>query len=394
MHRNAAGALIVVLALVLSRLPGDAQAPLRIGASISLTGTYASLGQMMKRGYDVCLKDVNAKGGALGRKVELVSYDDRSDPGTGVKLYEKLITEDKVDGVIGPYSSAITEAVANVTEKYKKVMLTPLGATSSIFKKGRRYVIGVITPSEAYLEGLIDIAARRGAKTAAFIYEDTLFPKSSVRDPGAAVDIAKKKGLQVTFVEAYPKGTTDFAALITKLKAAGPDVFGAATYFDDAVALTRQMKELNFSPKAYGVTVGGDLPKFYELLKQNAEYVYGPSQWETGLPYPGEKEFVEAFRQQFKEDPSYHAASSYSGCQIYVDAVRRAGSIDADRVREVLLKLETRTTLGDFKVDQDGLQIAHKMVTFQWQDGKKIIVWPDELASGKPRYPTPAWTQR
>src|SRR4029077_20047068 len=146
-------------------LPAGAQTPIRIGASLSLTGTYAKPGTYQKEGYDVCAEEVNAKGGLLGRKVEFVLYDDQSMPATGVKLYEKLITEDKVDAVMGPYSSAVSEAVANVTEKYRKVMVAPLAATTSIFKKGRKYIFMIVSPAEVYLEGLIDMAAKRGLKT-------------------------------------------------------------------------------------------------------------------------------------------------------------------------------------------------------------------------------------
>ena len=239
--------------------PAPAQAPIKIGASLSVTGTYAQPGTYQKEGYELCADHVNAKGGLLGRRIEFVFYDDQSTPATGVRLYEKLITEDKVDAVMGPYSSPITEAVANVSEKYQKVMVSPLAATTSIFKKGRKYIFMVISPAEGYLEGLIDLAAKRGLKTVAVLNEDTLFTKASAT---GVVELAKKKGMQVVFQEAYPKGNTDFSAMLTKVKAANPDVIAASTYFDDAVAITRQMKELNVSAKMYGVTVGGDLPKF------------------------------------------------------------------------------------------------------------------------------------
>ena len=391
MTRKAFGALVVAAAVLATGVVADAQGPIRIGGSLSLTGTYAKLGTYQNEGYKLCLKHMNDKGGLLGRKLDLVVYDDQSMPATGVRLYEKLITEDKVDAVIGPYSSPITEAVANVTEKYKKVMVTPLAATTSIFKKGRKHIFMVISPAEVYLEGLIDTAARRGLQTVAVVNEDTLFSKAAA---AGAVDLAKKKGMQVVFQEAYPKGHTDFSALLTKVRAANPDVIAAATYFDDAVALTRQMRELNVNPKLYGVTVGGDLPEFYDLLKHNADYIYGATQWEPTLPYPGNKEFFEAYKKEFNREPVYHSAAGYAGCVIYTEAVKRAGTLDSDKVREQLLKMELRTAFGDYKVDQDGFQLAHKMVTFQWQDGKKVTVWPDDLAQGKVRFPTPPWNQR
>src|SRR6267143_5930516 len=393
MRLTARLALVVgVVIVAASILPLEAQQPpIRIGASLSLTGSYAKLGSNQHEGYKLCERDLNAKGGVLGRKVEIVVYDDQSAPPTAVRLYEKLITEDKVDGVMGPYSSPVTEAAANVTEKYKKVMVSPLAATTSIFRKGRKYIFMVISPAEGYLEGLVDIAAKRGLKTVAVVNEDTLFSKAAA---SGAVELAKKKGLQVVFTEAYPKGNTDFSALLTKIKSTNPDVIAAATYFDDAVALTRQMRELNVNPKMYGVTVGGDLPEFYDLLKQNAEYIYGATQWEHTLPYPGNHEYFEAYKKEFSHEPSYHSTAGYAGCLIYAEAAKRANSLDADKVREQLLKLEMRTPFGDYKVEADGFQVAHRMVTFQWQKEKKVTVWPDELAQGKPQFPTPPWTSR
>ncbi len=261
----------------------------------------------------------------------------------------------------------------------------------------------VNSPSEVYLEGFIDMAAKRGLKTVALIHEDTLFPKAAAQ---GALELAKKRGLSVVLVEALPKGTTDFSAILTKVRVANPDVLAAAV--EDAVAITRQLRELNVNPKMFAVTVGVDLPQFYQLLGRGAEFVYGPSQWEAELvtlragglipiarQYPGAREFVESHRKEFPgAEISYHSANGYGGCQVLMEAIRRAGSLDSEKVRDAILKLDLNTVFGAFKVDPDGFQIAHKMVLFQWQDGKKVIVWPDELAPGKPRFPTPPWSQR
>ena len=185
--------LIVTLvsALLATPLAGEAQPPIRIGASLSLTGIGAVGGQAMHRGYQLCVKHMNEKGGVLGRKLELVLYDDGLDPATAVRLYEKLITQDKVDLVLGPISSPITDAVANVTEKHRMPMMT-IAPTTALFKKGRKFVFMVAPPAEAYFEGLIDLAAKKGLKTVAVINEDTIFPKAAVQ---GAMELAKKKGL-------------------------------------------------------------------------------------------------------------------------------------------------------------------------------------------------------
>jgi branched-chain amino acid transport system substrate-binding protein len=390
MRRGCALALAAVL-VALAAPPAAGQAPIRIGASLSLTGSYAKLGAYQREGYALCEQHLNDGGGLLGRPVAFVLYDDQSSPATGVRLYERLITEDRVDAVMGPYSSPITEAVAGVTEKYRKVMVSPLAATTSIFRKGRRYVFMVISPAEVYLEGLVDLAVRRGLATVAIVNEDTLFAKSAA---AGAAELARRRGLRVVLHEAYPKGHADFSALLVKVKARRPDILAAATYFDDAVALARQMRELDVNPKMFGVTVGGDLPEFQAVLGPAAEFVYGASQWEPTLSYPGQREFVETYKSRFRREPVYHAAAGYAGCQIYAEAVRRAGSLDAERVRAELLRMELRTAFGDFRVDADGYQVAHRMVLLQWQDGRRVVVWPDDLAAGAPRFPTPPWRQR
>ena len=224
-----------------------------------------------------------------------------------------------------------------------------------------------------------------------------------------AIKALRSEGLEVVLVEGYPKGAIDFSTVLGKVRASNPDVLAAATYFEDAVAITRQLKELDVNPQMTAVTVGGDLPKFYEALGRTAEFVYSATQWGPELVtllragelipvarrYPGVREFVDAHRREFPEaDLSYHSASGYSGCQVLVEAIRRAGSLDGERVRAEILAMRLNTVFGAFKVDPTGLQTAHPMLLFQWQDGKKAIVWPDELASGAPRFPTPPWSQR
>ncbi len=399
------GAALIAIALCFgSGSVVEAQKPIRIGASLSLTGSYAALGQNQQRGYQLCVKQTNDKGGVLGRKLELVLYDDWSNPATAVRLYEKLVTQDTMDLLLGPYGSPITDAVADVAEKYKRPLVTH-AASASIFRKGRKFVFMVLSPAEVFLEGLVEMAARRGLKTLAIINENTLFAKA-VADGTA--ELAKRKGLEVVFVQGYPKGNLDFSTILVKVRAANPDVLAAATYFDDAVAITRQMKQLNVNPRMYAVTVGGDLPKFQEILGKDAEFVYGASLWDPALvtlragglipiarQYPGAREFVESHRKEFpRADLSYQTAAGYAICQILVEAVKRAGSLDDVKIREAILRMDLNTVLGRFKVDQDGFQIAHKMLMFQWQNGKKVILWPEELAPGKPRFPTPPWSQR
>src|SRR5262249_8182049 len=157
------------------------------------------------------------------------------------------------------------------------------------------------------------------------------------------------------------------------------------------VAITRQMREVDLNVKMLNSVPYGLLPDYYKHLGKEAEYVYSGSFWETTLPYPGNQEFVAAYQQEFGRAPAVQSAASYAGCRLLVDAVRRTGSLDSDKLREALLNVKTKTVLGDFAVDARGFQIAHKAITIQWQDGKQVVVWPDEVTSQKARFPTPAW---
>jgi branched-chain amino acid transport system substrate-binding protein len=370
-----------------------AQQPLRVGATMSLTGkAYSVQGGYGREGYLLCQKHVNAQGGLLGRPMEFVIYDDESDEKTAARLYEKLIVEDRVDAILGPYGTAITEAVADVPEKHGKVMVAANAATSSIWEKGRRYIIMVLAPIDSASVGVLDLAGRNGLTRVALITQDALLPKAVAK---GASDIAKAKGLQVVFSENYPNSTIEFAAILNKVKAAKPDVLVAASVrLDDLVAITRQAKEADLDVRILSSLPYGLLPEFYERLGKDAEFAYSATFWEKTLPNPGNREFVEAYEKEFKRAPIVQSANSYAGCQIFVEAVRRAGTTDSEKLREALLALKTKTVLGDFAVDERGFQVGQKAVTIQWQDGKQAVVWPQELASGKPRFPTPPWSER
>jgi branched-chain amino acid transport system substrate-binding protein len=380
---------VVVASVVGMPWPSMAQQPIRVGASIAITGGDAIQGGYVREGYLLCQKHVNTKGGVLGRPLELLIRDDGSDPKTAVGLYEKLITEDKVEAVLGPYGSPITDAVADVTEKHRKLMVAAVAATTSIWEKGRRYLVMLPSPLEASAEGTIDLAARHGLKTIGLI--GSLARPAIIK---GALELARKQGLEVVVHETFPAGTTDFSALLNKVKAAKPDVLVVGAPPADAIAITRQVRELDVNVKMYGATPGGAFPDYYKALGNTAEFVYSCSPWEPGLPYPGNQEFVAAYQQEFTRDPSANSAASYAGCQLFVEAVKRADSLDSDKLREALLKLKSQTVFGDFAVDERGFQVAHKAVTIQWQDGKSAVLWPDAAAMSKSRFPTPPWSQR
>ena len=167
--------------------PVAVQPPVRIGASISLTGRYDRTGKEMQNGFEVWRDGVNAKGGLLSRQVELVIYDDQSDPETAARLYEKLISEDKVDLSIGPYSSPVTLPASTVAEKYGYPMIASGASDTSIWTRGYKNVFGIYTGAPYYLDGAVDIASKNGYRTVAIVNENSAFAKDTVSG-------AKKEG--------------------------------------------------------------------------------------------------------------------------------------------------------------------------------------------------------
>jgi branched-chain amino acid transport system substrate-binding protein len=364
-----------------------------IGGAISQTGRYAEPAGRQVNAIKLWVDEVNARGGLLGHKITLQLLDDKSDTQTSIKLYEKLITEDKVDLVLGPYSSGITEAVANVTERYKKPFVAYGASSTPIWEKGRKYIFNIVAPAEDYQKGAVHLAKQIGVKRAAIIGEDSLFPRQAAK---GTRDWAKKLGIDIVIDENYPLKQTDFTALLQKIAASGAEAVFSNSYFADSAAQLRQMREQNVTFKLYSSTIGPALPGFPEQLGATAEYVLGFSQWEPlpqVLKLPGMKEFIDAYEKHFGEKPNYHAGGAYGALQATEAAVKKAGSFDGDKVRDALASIEAQTVFGRYKVDARGMN-GHEGLTFQILKGQRLVVWPEKWAQTKPELPTPEWSKR
>ncbi|MBI2155903.1 MAG: amino acid ABC transporter substrate-binding protein [Candidatus Rokubacteria bacterium] len=390
-----AGALLTLLALG----AGPAGAHHRpnnevlLGGAISQTGQYAEPAGRQVNSIKLWVDEVNGRGGLLGHKIVARLLDDKSDTQTAIKLYEKLITEDKVDLLLAPYSSGITEAVANVNERYKMPFVAYGAASSPIWEKGRKYIFNIVAVAEDYQKGAVHLAKQIGVKKIAIIGQDSLFPRQAGK---GAKDWAKKLAIDVVLEENYPPKQTDFTALLHKIKAAGAEAVISNSYFADAAAQLRQMRELNVNFKLYSGTVGPGLPNFPEQLGNTAEYVLGFSQWEP-LPHvfklPGMKEYIEAYEKRFNEKPNYHAGGAYGALLVTEAAVKKAGSFDSEKLREALATLDITTMYGRYKVDAKGMN-SHEGITFQILRGQRKVVWPDKYAETKAELPTPEWSKR
>jgi branched-chain amino acid transport system substrate-binding protein len=356
-------------------------AELHLGVSMSLTGKYAQLGAMNEKAYRLWEKDVNRRGGILGHNVRLTIVDDQSDPVRARQIYEDLIVRQKVDLVLGPYSSEITEAVSDIAEQYRYPLLSSGGSADSMWQKGRKYLFGVYITASKYSIGMLELLVRADIGRIAIVATDDSFGKAI---QAGTLDWARRFEVPVISSSDFKKGTPDIELRIRAAHASGADVLMIAGHFDDSVNARQALKKIGWTPKVFYATVGPAIQKYADVLKADADYAFSSSQWEPGLSFPGTREFAKAFTEAYKIEPSYHAASAYAAGQILEAAIRKTHSLDREKLRDTLSSLDTMTVMGRYGVDRDGKQVRHFAVTVQWQKGKKEIVAPAELATAKP----------
>jgi len=363
-----------------------------VGGTLALSGRYAEPAGRFLNAWKLYVDELNQRGGLLGHKVELRILDDTSDTRTAIELYEKLITTDKVDLVQGPYSSAITDAVANVMEVHRRPFVGS-GASKVIWERGRKYIFSLPqAQAPDYQNGALHIAKELGIKRIAIIGQGSLFPRQTT---AGTLELAKKLDLEVVFLQGYHKDEKDFAALLKTIEASGAEAIFSNSYFADSVAQLRQMRELGINVKMFAGTVGPGLPKFTEELGGAAEFVLGSTQWEprATLGYPGIREFIKGYEKLYGVTPNYHAAGGYGVMQILEAAVKHAASFEPEKVRDALASITVETIKGPYKANAQGLSTMEGLA-FQIQNGKRVIVWPKHIAEANYMLPMPRWDER
>lgn len=385
-----------------------------IGHPACLSGKYAKAGEQAVGGIKACVDWVNnVHGGVMvdGKKVplEYKYYDCESKKESVTSLISRLITVDKVNCVFAPYSSGLTLRGAPVAESRQMLYMDHGGANNKIFQQGFRYIVQTIGPATRYHEGTLDMIHHIDpkAKRVALAYEDSEFAKK-VMDGAKAH--AQALGFQVVFERTYPKGVTDLTPLMSALKASKPDFVIGGGHFEDGQLFNRQMADLDIDSNALSLIAAATLPAFYEALTSMAEGVMGPSHWEYGVTYsadgakeaglpwigPDQDEFVKLFKKALGKDiiPDYHGAEAGAAVLAYVMGIEKANSVDSTPVRKALGDLEFMSFYGGWDVDDTGLQVGHSMVDVQWQDGKRVIVWPPAAKTGDVVYPMPTFADK
>lgn len=379
--------------------PTCAQDTIRFGAALSFTGRASREGRLSRHGMEIWRDVANQKGGIKvgdkSYKADIKFYDDESDPKTTAKLVEKLITEDGIKFILGPYGSTPSFAASAITEKYKALIVVGMGSAEAIFERGFKYLFGPLTTASLYLVDSLKLVAVQKPKpeTVAIIFKNELF---SMQSAEGGKKVAEGLGLKVVYFEKYPPDARDLSSIITVVRAKNPDIFIVSGHFADSFLAVKQAKELKLNPKVIIGNVGVATPDFITSLKEDAESILGPTQWvpnqKTRDAVLGSAEdYARLYEKTYGYIPDYHSAGQSVAPLIFQLAIEKARSLDMEKVREAMAKLDMDTFFGRIKFNEKGMNVAKGMAVLQIQQGKHVPIYPPEMALGKFIYPKPIW---
>lgn len=398
--RKILGVFAVTLLFIISLgVYSYAENVITLGSAMSFTGKKSRTGKLYVDSYKFAVNQVNKNGGIKvnGKtyKLKLKFYDDQSLPTASSRFVEKLLSEDKVNFLLGPYSSGITIPDSLIARRYRIPMIEGGGASGKIFNKGNKYIFGTLPAAGDYFSSTLTFLknAKPFPKRVAIIYADDKFDLSVAK---GAKKTAEKLGFDVVAYEKYSTGASDFTSTLTKIKGVKAQAVLVAGHTEESINFIQQAKELNVSPLFLSLTVGPTEADFRKALGKDAEYVYGVASWSPQMNFKGylfknTKEFIKAFEAKFGYSPDYHNASAVADIAIYKNAIEKAGSLDPKKVRSAIAATNLDTIYGNVKFNPDG-QIKGTTVMLQIQSGSIYQVYPNGVK--KAIYPIPAWNKR
>jgi len=394
---------------ILAAAPADARVDgdtITLGAAVSLTGKYSTNGKHTKNGYNFAAERINKMGGVKvggkSYKLKVKYYDDESNSSRAAQLAERLIKQDGVKYMLGPYSSGLTKAIAPVTEANKIPMVEANGASRSLFTKGYKYLFAVLSAANQYLEVAIDLAVEKnGGKPVriAMAFEQDAFSQD-VRL--GILDAAKRTKSKIIIDDKLPKELNDMAATLAKVKATKPDVLVVSGHSKGALTAIRQISEMKVNVPMLAMT-HCDASKLAKQHGKKAEYALCAAQWHKSLSYKDKffgngMQYDKEFNAAFGYAPPYQAAESSAALLVFKGAFESANSFSTEKVRDALAKTNMQTFYGNIKFNSAGANFAKPMVLFQVRcDGGKCankVVAPTKWASTKLVHPIPKWSQR
>ena len=394
--------LAAAVALGMSGVSAWSADTIVLGAAISLTGKYTTNGEHTQRGYDLAVKLINERGGIqVGDKtymLEIKYYDDESTPARGAELAERLIKQDGVKFMLGPYSSGLTRAIAPVTEENGVPMVEANGASRSLFTKGYQYLFATLSTAEQYLASAVALAAERASAlgkkpeelTVALAFENDPFSQD-VR--AGVMEDAAKYNMQIVIDDQLPKELNDMAATLTRVRALQPDILILSGHAKGAATGIRQIAEMQIDVPILAMT-HCDSADIIGKFGEAAEHTLCATQWAPTLTYRDDLfgsagDFAATFEKEYGYVPPYQAAESAAAIMVYADAFQRAGTLDQKAVRDALSATDMQTFYGNIKFDETGKNIAKPMVLYQVQKGEYVVVAPTQWAAAEAVIPRP-----
>ena len=392
---------LAAAALMTASVPASAKVEgekIVLGAAISLTGKYSTDGVHAQNGYEIAIDKINEMGGVnvdgKSYELEVIYYDDESTPARGAQLAERLIQQDGVQFMLGPYSSGLTKAIAPVTEQFGVPMIEAEGASRSLFTQGYKYLFAVLSTSEQYLRTAVSLAAEQAeadgrdpaSLKVAMAFENDPF-SLDVRE--GVVEDVNSFDMEIVVDDKLPRDLADMSATLTKVGALKPDILVVSGHAKGAATLARQVGEMNIEVPMIALThcESADIVgKFGDSVND----FFCPTQWAETLTYSdgyfgSAAEYDTAFKAMFTgyETVPYQAAQASAAVLVWKDAFERANSFDVESVRQAIADTEMDTFYGGIKFAPEGNNIAKPMVLRQIQDGQYHVVAPTEWAATK-----------
>ncbi len=372
---------------------------IKFGCAISFTGEKSRTGKLYVDSLKFAMDTLNKAGGVKidGKSylVRIKFYDDGSNAVRSAELIERLIVEDRVNFLLGPYSSEITIPDSIIAQRYKIPMVEGGGASGKIFSRHNPYIFGTLPAAGQYFRTTLQMLAgfKPKPRSIALIYGEDKFDIGVAK---GAKEIAEKLGLKVVIYEKISERFEDLHTILTKVKAKVPDALLMAGHTEGGINLVRQAKELNVNVNMISLTVGPSEADFRKSLGKDAEYIFGVGSWSPqmnfkGIIFKNTQDFVRRFRATYHYDPDYHNASAVAELAVYKSALERAGSLDPQKVRDALAKTRIETIYGPVEFNPNG-QIKGSSVVLQIQGGQIYQVYPH--GARKPIYPMPKWKYR
>jgi branched-chain amino acid transport system substrate-binding protein len=380
----------------------------RIGVAVCLTGLFGKAGQQVRDAYNYWKDKVNGQGGVLVKgkryKVQLIFYDDQSNPQTSRKMIEKLVRRDKVDLLLGGFGSSLVMAASVAAERHQYPYISGGASSNKLFTRGFKYYFATLGKATEEVRGCVEVlkSVKPRPKTIAIVAAN--IPFCALAAEGYR-NYAKKFGFKVVHFELFPLSLKDYNTMLGKAKAKNPDILLVGSHLGVALRVMKAMVEISFNPKAVAFSYGPTIPAFAKAMGKQAEYVFAASEWTPNLPYKGPvfgtaRQFNTEYIKRYGRAPDYVEAAAAGGAVVQQLCIQKLGITPPvkkrDRVRlmRCLHKIKAQTFYGPIDFGADGANVAHPPVVVQIQKGKVVNVFPAGAAEAKPWYPMPAWNKR